>query len=80
MAVMWELGVVLSQEGDGGEGVVAYYSHVLSRSEQTTVSRRELLAVVVALHHFRPCLSVLTPVHISRFPDLATQHQGARGP
>ena len=46
------IGAVLSQEGEGGERAVAYYSWALSRPERNYyVTRRELPAVVSALHH-----------------------------
>ena len=49
------LGAVLSQVGDDGrEHVVAFGSHALSKPErQYCVTRRELLAVVHFLQHFR---------------------------
>ncbi|KAK2919988.1 hypothetical protein Q8A73_002192 [Channa argus] len=51
------IGVVLSQGGQTGERVVAYYSCSLSRPERNyCVTRRELLAVVLAVRHFRPYL------------------------
>ncbi|KAK2899431.1 hypothetical protein Q8A73_012560 [Channa argus] len=51
------IGVVLSQGGETGERVVAYYSCSLSRPERNyCVTRRELLAVVLAVRHFRPYL------------------------
>ncbi|KAF7643856.1 hypothetical protein LDENG_00232190 [Lucifuga dentata] len=51
------LGAVLSQETEGEERVVAYYSHALSRPEHNyCVTWYELLAVVSALYHFRPYL------------------------
>ncbi|KAK2894334.1 hypothetical protein Q8A73_016818, partial [Channa argus] len=51
------IGAVLSQGGDTGERVVAYYSCSLSRPERNyCVTRRELLAVVLAVRHFRPYL------------------------
>ena len=52
------LGAVLSQLGDDGkEHVIAYGSRTLSKSErQYCVTRRELLAVVEFLQHFRPYL------------------------
>ena len=52
------IGAVLSQvlEG-GGERVIAYGSRVLSKQERRyCVTRRELLAVVSFLQHFRPYL------------------------
>lgn len=51
------LGAVLSQEGEDGEQVIAYYSRSLHRPEKNyCVTRRELLAVVLGLRHFRPYL------------------------
>ncbi|KAJ8360470.1 hypothetical protein SKAU_G00169950 [Synaphobranchus kaupii] len=51
------VGAVLSQEDEDGERVVAYYSQALGKAERNyCVTRRELLAVVRALHHFRPYL------------------------
>ena len=49
------IGAVLSQiQSDGQERVVAYASRLLSKSERRyCVTRKELLAVVVFLHHFR---------------------------
>ncbi|KAJ8356790.1 hypothetical protein SKAU_G00195840 [Synaphobranchus kaupii] len=51
------VGAVLSQEDEDGEQVVAYYSRALGKAERNyCITRRELLAVVRALHHFRPYL------------------------
>lgn len=48
------IGAVLSQGGDTEERVVAYYSRTLSRAERNyCVTRRELLAVVQGVRHFR---------------------------
>lgn len=52
------IGAVLSQQQeDGTERVIAYASKVLTRPErQYCVTRRELLAVVIFIHQFRPYL------------------------
>lgn len=51
------VGAVLSQGGEGEERAVAYFSRALSRAEKNyCVTRRELLAVVLAVRHFRPYL------------------------
>lgn len=51
------LGAVLSQEGENGEQVISYYSRSLNRPERNyCVTRRELLAVILGLRHFRPYL------------------------
>lgn len=51
------LGMALSQVEESGEQVVANFSQVLSAAEwNDCVTRRELLAVVATLHHFRPYL------------------------
>ncbi|KAK3083689.1 hypothetical protein FSP39_001513 [Pinctada imbricata] len=51
------LGAVLSQEQDGKEKVIAYMSKSLSRAEESyCVTRKELLAVVVALRKFHSYL------------------------
>ena len=52
------LGAVLSQiQDDGSERVISYASRVLSRAERRfCVTRRELLAVVTFVQHFRPYL------------------------
>ena len=52
------IGAILSQvQDDGGEAVIAYASRSLSRQEQRyCVTRRELLAVVEFIHHFRQYL------------------------
>ena len=52
------IGAVLSQIGkDGQEHVIAYGSRLLTKSErQYSVTRRELLAVVVFTKYFRPYL------------------------
>ena len=49
------VGAVLSQEQQGVERVVAYYSKTLSPPERNyCVTRRELLATVKAMKHFKP--------------------------
>ena len=51
------VGAVLSQEQNGVERVIAYYSKTLAPPERNyCVTRRELLAVVKAVKHFRPYL------------------------
>ncbi|CAI5646298.1 unnamed protein product [Oreochromis niloticus] len=51
------VGAVLSQQDNAGERVVAYFSRTLGRAERNyCVTRRELLAVVLAVRHFRPYL------------------------
>ena len=51
------LGAILSQEQDGHERVIGYYSRSLTKSERRyCVTRRELLAVVDALKHFHTYL------------------------
>ena len=51
------LGVVLSQEQDGQERVLAYASRSLSLSERNySITRKELLAVIFGLKRFRPYL------------------------
>ena len=50
-------GAVLSQEQEGAERVIAYYSKMHSPEEiNYCVTRQELLAIVKALKHFRPHL------------------------
>ena len=47
------VGAVLSQELDGQERVIAYFSKSLSRSERNyCITRKELLAIVKAVGHF----------------------------
>jgi len=51
------VGAVLSQVQDGREVVVAYYSKALLAPEKNDcTTRRELLAVVKVVKHFRPYL------------------------
>ena len=52
------IGAVLSQvQDDGSECVMAYASRLLSKQERNyCVTRKELLAVVTFLQHFRPYL------------------------
>ena len=46
------IGAVLSQEQEGEERVILYYSRTLSRPERNyCVTRRELLAVIQGIHH-----------------------------
>ncbi len=51
------IGSVLSQMQDGQERVIAYFSKVLSKPERNyCVTRRELLAVIKSVEHFRKYL------------------------
>ncbi|GFX89646.1 retrovirus-related Pol polyprotein from transposon 17.6 [Trichonephila clavipes] len=51
------IGVVLSQEIDGQERVITYFSKCLSKPERNyCVTRKELLAIVKAVEHFHPYL------------------------
>ena len=51
------VGAVLSQEKEGQERVVAYFSKTFSPPERNyCVTRRELLAVIKAVKHFKPYL------------------------
>ena len=51
----WAAGAVLSQVQDGSEKVIGYFSKALSKTEQEyCVTRKELLAVVLALENFNP--------------------------
>ncbi|GFW50304.1 retrovirus-related Pol polyprotein from transposon 412 [Trichonephila clavipes] len=48
---------VLSQEIDGQERVIAYFSKCLSKQEQNScLTRKELLAIIKAMEHFHPYL------------------------
>ena len=56
-ASAYGIGGVLSQVQQGKERVIAYYSKTLSPAERNyCVTRRELLAVVKSMKHFRPYL------------------------
>lgn len=47
------IGAVLSQEQDGQERVIAYFSRTLSRAERDyCVTRRKFLALVKGIEHF----------------------------
>ncbi|XP_042073272.1 uncharacterized protein LOC121813519 [Haplochromis burtoni] len=64
------VGAVLSQQDEAGERVVAYFSRALGRAERNyCVTRRELLAVVLAVRHFQPylhgCRFLLRTDHVS---------------
>ncbi|GFY01002.1 retrovirus-related Pol polyprotein from transposon opus [Trichonephila clavipes] len=51
------IGAVLSQEIDGQERVIAYFSKCLSKPERNyCMIRKELLAIVKAVEHFHPYL------------------------
>ena len=51
------IGAVLSQVQDGRERVIAFYSKTLNPAERNyCVTRKELVAVVKAVKHFRPYL------------------------
>ena len=51
------VGAVLSQEQEGMERVIVYYSKTLFPPEKNyCVTRRELLVTVKAIKHFRPYL------------------------
>ena len=51
------VGAVLSQIQEGQERVIAFYSKTLSPAERNyCVTRRELVAVIKAIKHFRPYL------------------------
>ena len=65
-------GAVLSQVQEGDERVIAYYSQMYSKAERNyCATRRELLAVVLAVKHFHHYLyghpflvqSVMVPCH-----------------
>ena len=61
------IGAVLSQvQDDGSECVIAYASRLLSKQEHNyCVTRKELLAVVTFLQHFRPYLIYRVIIHHS---------------
>ncbi|GFS47181.1 hypothetical protein TNCV_2053491 [Trichonephila clavipes] len=51
------IGAVLSQEIDGQESYITYFSNCLSKPERNyCVTRKELLAIVKAMEHFHPYL------------------------
>ncbi|KMQ84756.1 enzymatic polyprotein endonuclease reverse [Lasius niger] len=51
------IGAVLSQGPVGNDRPIAYASRVLSRAEQNyNTTEKELLAIVWAVKHFRPCI------------------------
>ena len=51
------IGAVISQVQQGQERVIAYYSRTLNKSERNyCITRKELLAIVAAVKHFRPYL------------------------
>ncbi|GFX57866.1 hypothetical protein TNCV_3068331 [Trichonephila clavipes] len=51
------IGAVLSQEIDGQERVITYFSKCLCKTERNyCVTRKELLAIVKAVEHFHPYL------------------------
>ena len=51
------MGAVLSQQSEGEEKVIAYYSRTLNKAERSyCVTRRELLAVVKSIEHFHQYL------------------------
>ncbi|GFX31607.1 retrovirus-related Pol polyprotein from transposon 412 [Trichonephila clavipes] len=51
------IGAVLSQNIDGQERVIAYFSKCLSKPERNyCVTRKDLLAIVKAVEHFHPYL------------------------
>ena len=54
-------GAVLAQVTPGGERVVTYYSRTFNKAERRyCVTRRELLALVSAIRHFKYYLGGLT--------------------
>ncbi|GFX40081.1 hypothetical protein TNCV_4317171 [Trichonephila clavipes] len=53
------IGTVLSQEIDGQERIIAYFSKCLSKPERNyCVTRKELIAIVKSVEHFHPYLYV----------------------
>ncbi|GFX22405.1 retrovirus-related Pol polyprotein from transposon opus [Trichonephila clavipes] len=51
------IGAVFSQDIDGQEHIIAYFSKFLSKPERNyCVTRKELLAIVKAVEHFHPYL------------------------
>ena len=73
------IGAVLSQEQNGEEHVIAYFSRTLEKPERNyCITRRELLAVVKAIEHFHvylyDCKFAVRTDHsalqwLLRFPD-----------
>jgi transposase InsO family protein len=56
-ASKWAVGAVLSQVQEGRERVIAYFSKTFSPAELNyCTTRKELLAVIKAIKHFRPYL------------------------
>ena len=76
------IGAVLSQcHSDGKEEVIAYASRTLSKPERRyCTTRRELLAVVTFVKHFRAyLLGRLLSTHRPWVSNMATEFQGAGG-